>query len=267
MFQDVDAVYVHPDITKLWEIKNKFKYPESVVYDNKRDVLYVSNFTYENSGFISRVKMNGEIENPEWISGIMQPTGMCIYNDKLYVVGRYNLIEIDLESNAISNRFPIPSPVFANDIACDEKGTMYITDGGKGAVYKFEDNKISEWIKSDELMQVNGIATDKNMVYAGTSRDGKIKSINAATKEIKTIFSLSAGTIMDGIAKDGQGNLLVSDNAGRLFRVSPDGNSELLLNTKSRQMSIADFEYIPAKKLLIIPTMTDNKLIAYKIKH
>ena len=71
---------------------------------------------------------------------------------------------------------------------------------------------------------------------------------------------------MDGVAKDGQGNLLVSDNAGRLFRVNPDGNSELLLNTKSRQISIADFEYIPEKKLLIIPTMTDNKLIAYKIK-
>jgi len=266
MFQDVDAVYVHPDITKQWEIKNKFRYPESVVYDTKRDVLYVSNFTYENSGFISRVKMNGEIENPEWIPGIIQPTGMCIYKDKLYVVGRYNLIEIDLETNAISNRFPIPSPVFANDIACDEKGTMYITDGGKGAVYKFEDNKISEWIKSDELMQVNGITTDKNKLYAGTSRDGKIKSIDAGTKEIKTIFSLNAGTIMDGLVKDGQGNLLISDNAGRLFSLSPDGNSELLLNTKSRQISIADFDYIPEKKLLIIPTMTDNKLIAYKIK-
>ena len=143
---------------------------------------------------------------------------------------------------------------------------MYITDGGKGAVYKFEENKISEWIKSNELMQVNGITTDKNMLYVGTSRDGKIKSIDASSKEIKTIFSLNPGTIMDGIAKDGQGNLLVSDNAGRLFRLSPDGSSELLLNTKSRQMSIADFEYIPAKKLLIIPTMTDNKLITYKIE-
>jgi hypothetical protein len=133
-------------------------------------------------------------------------------------------------------------------------------------VYKFEDNKISEWIKSDELMQVNGITTDKNKLYAGTSQDGKIKSIDAGTKEIKTIFSLNAGTIMDGLAKDGQGNLLISDNAGRLFKVNSDGNSELLLNTKSRQISIADFEYIPEKKLLIIPTMTDNKLIAYKIK-
>ena len=37
-------------------------------------------------------------------------------------------------------------------------------------------------------MQVNGIATDKNMVHAGTSRDGKIKSINTATKEIKILI-------------------------------------------------------------------------------
>lgn len=266
MFQDVDAIFVNQDMTKQWEIKNKFKYPESVVYDKKRDVLYVSNFTYENSGFISKVKMNGEIEKNEWVPGILQPTGMCIYNDKLYVVGRYNLIEIDLENNVISNRFPLPSPVFANDIACDENGTMYITDGGKGAVYKFENKKMSEWIKSDELFQVNGITVDKNKIFIGTTGDGKIKSIDAGTKEIKTIFGLGAGTIMDGLTKDGQGNLLISDNAGRLFRVALDGKSELLLNTKSKQISIADFEYIPEKKLLIIPAMTDNKLIMYKIK-
>ena len=67
-------------------------------------------------------------------SGHNSTNRICIYNDKLYVVGRYNLIEIDLETNVISNRFQIPSPFFGSpEIACDEKGTMYITDGGKGA--------------------------------------------------------------------------------------------------------------------------------------
>ena len=61
MFQDVDAIYLKPGIVKQWEIKNKFRYPESVAYDKKRDVLYVSNFTYDREGFISKLMINWEI--------------------------------------------------------------------------------------------------------------------------------------------------------------------------------------------------------------
>lgn len=266
MFQEVDAVYEHPSLTKLWEVKNKFNYPESAVYDKKRDVIYTSNFTGESNGFISKVKMNGEIEETEWIKGIIRPTGICLFNDKLYVVGRANLIEIDLEKKSITNRFPFPSPAFPNDISVDETGSMYITDGGKGVIYKFEKELISEWLKSYELEQINGILVDKEKIIIGTSSDGSLKSIDSNTKEIKKIFSLGAGVVMDGIAKDGNGNYLISDHAGRLFRVSPSGNSELLLNTKARPITLADFDYVPEKGLLIIPTLQDNRLMVYKLK-
>ena len=266
MFQDVDAIYTNPNLTKQWELRNKFNYPESAVYDKKRDVIYVSNFTGESNGFISKVKANGEIEKADWFPGILQPTGLCIFNDKLYVVGRYNLVEVDLEKNAITNRFAFPTPVFANDIAADEKGAMYITDGGKAAIYKFENGQITEWLKSSELIQANGITIDGNKIIVGTSRDGSIKSIDLNTKEVSKIFSLGSGVVMDGLSKDGKGNYLVGDHAGRIFRVSSDGKSELLLNTKSRPIQLADFDFVSEKGLLIIPTLEDNRLMVYKTK-
>jgi sugar lactone lactonase YvrE len=265
MFQDVDAIYLKPGIVKQWEIKNKFRYPESVVYDKKRDVLYVSNFTYEREGFISKVKMSGEMEKTDWIPGILQPTGLCIHSDKLYTVGRYNLVEYDLEKNSIVNRYPFPQPLFPNDVACDESGNIFVTDGAKGAIYKLENGKFTEWIKTDRLAGANGILAVKGKLFIGTSSDGSIKTIDQNTKEISTLFSFGTTTVMDGLVEDGRGNFLISDNAGRLFRISPDGKGELLINTKPRQISIADFGYIPEKKLLIIPTFTDNKLIMYKI--
>lgn len=265
IFQDVDAIYTHPSLTKQWEVKNKFNFPESAVYDRKRDVIYVSNFTGETNGFISKVKPTGEIEKLEWIDGIFKPTGMCIANDKLFVVGRYNLIEIDLEKKMISNRYSFPTPIFANDIAVDETGAMYITDGGKGAIYKFGSGLITEWLKSSELIQVNGITVDGNNIIVGTSRDGSIKSIDSNTKEMKKIFSLGPGIVMDGLAKDGKGNYLVGDHAGRVFRISGEGKSELLLNTKARPIQLADFDFVPEKGLLIIPTLEDNRLMAFII--
>ncbi|MFH1195006.1 MAG: SMP-30/gluconolactonase/LRE family protein [bacterium] len=266
MFQDVDAVYEHPDLSKQWEIKNKFKYPESAVYDRKRDVIYVSNYTGESNGFISVVNTKGEMEKPDWITGILQPTGLCIYNDKLYVVGRYNLIEIDLEKGQVSNRFQIPSPAFPNDIASDGNGAFYITDSRKNVIYKLENGTISEWLNSGELSQSNGIIVDKDKIIVGTSADGSIKSIDINTKEIKNIFSLEPGTVMDGLACDGKGNYLITDHAGRLFRVTPSGSGELLLNTTARPITLADFDYVPEKGLLIIPTLADNRLMMYKIK-
>lgn len=265
MFQDVNAVYQAPGLVKLWEIKNKFKYPESAVYDRKRDVIYVSNFTFERDGFISRIKMNGEVDKIDWITGVMQPAGLCIFNDKLFIVGRYNLVEYDLAQNTISNRYPFPSPIFANDVSCDESGNIYVTDGAKGAIYKFENGKFIEWIVGDSFLGANGILAEKGKVYVGTSHDGSLKSIDVTTKEISTIFTFNSSVTIDGLVKDENGNFLISDNEGRIFRITKDGKDELLLNTKAGQINIADFDYIPEKKLLIIPTLYSNRVIIYRI--
>jgi sugar lactone lactonase YvrE len=266
MFQDVDAIYEKPGMTKKWEIKNQFKYPESAVYDKKRQVIYVSNVTYESGGFVSKVKLNGEIEKLDLISGVLQPTGLCINNDKLYIVGRYALIEYDLETNTISNRYKFPNPVFANDVTGDGLGNFYVSDGAKSVIFKLENGVFCEWLNDKSLRGANGILYDNGKVYIATSNNGSIKSIDASTKAISEFFSFGVATVIDGLVKDENGNFLISDNAGRLFRITPDGKEELLLNTKSRQINIADFEYIPEKKILVIPTFTDNRLMMYEIK-
>lgn len=58
-----------------WELSHKFSWPETVLYDKGWGVLYVSNFTSDGTQFISRVKLDGEIEDYEWIKGLVRPTG------------------------------------------------------------------------------------------------------------------------------------------------------------------------------------------------
>ncbi|MEI9898848.1 MAG: hypothetical protein WDN31_00560 [Hyphomicrobium sp.] len=51
--------------------------------------------------------------------------------------------------------------------------------------------------------------------------------------------------------------------AGKLFRIARSGKAELLLTL---QQGTADIGYVPAEKLLIIPMMMSDKLIAYKLQ-
>lgn len=38
------------------------------------------------------------------------------------------------------------------------------------------------------------------------------------------------------------------------------------MNTKTPQLTCADFEYLPEQKLLVIPTLYDNRVMTYRFE-
>ena len=82
-----------------------------------------------------------------------------------------------------------------------------------------------------------------------------------------TTFARFPKGFIDGIRPDGRGNLLVSLWKGKIYRVNKDGDIKLILHTTNKGLYSADFEYIPKKDLLIIPTFYKNKVIAYTLKN
>ena len=67
----------------------------------------------------------------------------------------------------------------------------------------------------------------------------------------------------NGIKVDRDGNYLVSQWEGRLYRIAPSGSVEKLIDTSTPGLNIADFEYVPDRDLVIIPTFLDDRIIAY----
>ena len=61
-------------ITKLWETsETELQTPESVIHDEKRNVLYVANINGSpmekvENGFISKLSLEGEILDLKWFS-------------------------------------------------------------------------------------------------------------------------------------------------------------------------------------------------------
>ncbi len=265
IFQDSNAIFEHERLTKLWELTYQLQYPESVIYDPKRDVLYISNFFNNGKEFLSKVTLKGEIETLEWVTGLNRPSGMCLFEDTLYAVDRTGLTEIDAESGQIMNRYALPGARFPNDVTVDSNGSVYISDSAGNTIFRCIENEFEVWLQSDDIKDPNGLMVDGNQLIVGTSNDGCLKSVDLSDKTIRRIACLGSGSIMDGVKPDGKGNYIMSDFNGRVFLVSPSGKTTELLNTKTPQRFCADFEYIIEKNLLIIPTLNDNRLVAYQL--
>jgi sugar lactone lactonase YvrE len=263
--QPVNPSGAIPLATSAWEISDQLHSPESAAYDSKRNVLYVSNFRNDGHEFLSRVGMNGTVLELEWVSGLDRPTGVRIHNDKLYAVERSGVAEIDIDEGKIVRRFPIADAGFVNDLAFDDAGVLYVTDSRKGSVYRIANDGTTEvWLEEGSVPGVNGILAVGSRLLVGATGDASIKSVDLATKAMTTIVKLDEGSVMDGIVPDGRGGFLISDYNGRVYRVQPGGEPELILDISASGGKTADIEYVPDHGLLIAPSLGESRLRAYR---
>ncbi len=264
----------HDRAELAWATPDTFLTPESVLYDPERDVLYVSSFdnqygrTPEFTGYISKVSLNGEIVEHEWVSELNAPTGLAIHDDKLYTTERGVLTEIDIESGEILNRYPIEGSEFLNDIAIDSDGAIYMSDTRPSShpdsrIYRFKDGAVEVW-QNEGIGRANGLFVYGDELLVGNTGDGKLKAVSLKDKSIRTVTSLGVG-VVDGIRVDNRGNYLVSHWEGQTYVISPSGDVIEIIDTLYDGVNSADFEYIRERNLLIIPTFADNRVMAYRV--
>jgi len=264
----------HSISEQVWMTPDTFLTPETVLKDPNRDILYVSNFDNqysrkpEPSGYISRLSMDGEILVLQWVDGLHAPTGMDTWRDTLYVAEREHLLAIDLASGTIAGRWPIPDPVFPNDVVIDDRGTVYVSDTRTGdwaesRIYRFRDGEFDVFA-NEGISRANGIWIHEGWLFVGSSGDGLLKRVDLETGRVEVVLSLGAG-IIDGMRVDRDGNILVSHWEGQLYRISPEGDLVEILDAMPERWNVADFEYLPDESLLLIPTFLDNRVRAVRI--
>ena len=163
------------------------------------------------------------------------------------------------------NRYPIPGAEFLNDLDLDDSGTIYVTDTNKNCVFKLSAGKSEIWMEGEVVGSANGILVEKDRLLVGVTSDGTIKTFDLKTRQAGNLFTLGPGANMDGLVGDGKGGYLFSDYFGRIYRGDAKGRTVLLLDRRGPRQFTADFEYIPEKGLLIVPSLYDNRLTAYRL--
>ncbi|MCU0638706.1 MAG: ATP-binding protein [Candidatus Krumholzibacteria bacterium] len=254
-------------LVKKWETDRVFKTPESVVYDAERHILYVSNICggpdeKDGNGFISQLSMKGEIVSLKWIGGLNAPKGMGISGTRLYVADVDELVEIDVEKGKVLARHPAPGAKFLNDVAVGSGGAVYISDSAESqnAIYRFDGEKVELWARAPSINRPNGLLVDGGNLVIGVSGHSMLKRVDIETGKISDIVTI--GSAIDGVAMDGKGNFIVSDWKGRTMLVEPSGGIYVLLDTAAAGVNSADICFLPKWKMLLIPTFSDNRVVA-----
>ncbi|GAB4028285.1 SMP-30/gluconolactonase/LRE family protein [Spirosoma gilvum] len=257
-------------LVKVWETDTTLRIPESVLYDGK-STIYVSNIDgkpdgLDGSGFISKVSLDGKIENLHWTSGLNAPKGMGIYKKRLYVTDMYRLVCINTENGQAEKTWDgAGKEAFLNDVTVARDGTVYVSDNRNDKIYRLKDDKLEVWMEGEQLNKPNGLlAVGKNKLMIGSTKIGALQTVDVETKTITKLADGMAAT--DGIVPEGKGAFFVSDWNGQIFHVDADGTKEQLLDTRSNKINSADIDYVSKKKLLIVPTFYKNSLVAYRVE-
>jgi len=257
-------------LVKVWETDTTLRTPESVLYDGN-NTLYVANIDgkpgeLDGSGFISKVTLDGKIENLRWTSGLNAPKGMGLYKNRLYVTDVYRLVCINTENGQAEKTWDaVGKNGFLNDVTVAKDGTVYVSDNQNDKIYRLKDEKWEVWMEGEQLNKPNGVlAVGKDKLMVGSTKIGALRSVDLATKTMTTLADGMAAT--DGIVAEGKGNFFVSDWNGQVFHVSADGTKVQLLDTREQKINAADIDYVANKKLLIVPTFYKNSLVAYRVE-
>jgi hypothetical protein len=254
-----------PSLTLIWETEASLPTNESVLFDEATGIIYVSNIggmdplAKDGKGSIAIIDKDGKIVNPVWVGGLNSPKGMAISSGKLYVTDIDELVEIDIASAKVSNKWKVEGAEFLNDVAA-HNGTVYFTDMNKGKVHAYTNGAIST--VSEGHASINGIAVAGDGTIYGLDGSG-LKMWHSDGSSMVVNANVTGG---DGLVILGDGNFVASRWQGEIWFASAECET-MMLDTKASESNTADIGYNSADKVIYVPTFYKNKVAAYKLDY
>ncbi|WP_438970784.1 SMP-30/gluconolactonase/LRE family protein [Methylophaga sp.] len=267
-----------PKLKPVWKTTPDLMGPESVIYHPGSDSLFVSNVNgapdaVDGNGFITQLSVDGKILSLHWMDELNAPKGLALNGDYLYVADINELVVIDIKNEKIVQRYPAEGAQFLNDVAIDKHDNVYVSDMMTNRIYRLADDEFKLWFADPGLEAPNGLLAENDNLIIGswgnmvdgftTDVPGHLKKINLKTMELTSLGDGTPVGNLDGVEADGMGNYLVTDwMNGRLLQISPNGNSETLIEF---EQGSADHTVMPEKNLVIVPMMLENEVVAFRI--
>lgn len=251
-----------PSLTLLWETDTNFRVNESVLYHD--GVLYVSNIagmpTEKNgTGFIAKLSKEGQVEVMEWAKDLDAPKGMGVLDGKMYVTNITELVEVDMASGEILNRYPVEGSEFLNDVAIGD-GKVFFSDMNTGKLHVLENGEVKTLAQGKT--DLNGLAFYNGQLY-GVNANG-----------LQTISEDgTGGTTINGEIRGGDGLVVIDENTflvsrwvGEIWLIQ-NGEATKLLDSKEDEVQTADIGYIHETQTVLVPRFFSHKVSAYKLNY
>lgn len=263
----------------LWEY-NDFKMPESVLMDQQRKQIYVSNvngapLSEDGNGSIGLISADGKQHTVEWVSGLSSPKGLAQRGKYLYAADVKELVVINVETAKVSARYPVPEAGVLNGLAFDQDGSLYVSDWIGNRIYRLHDQELSVWLETDQLESPNGLVVKNGYLYVAswgqrpkadfsTESSGLLKRISLKSKRIENFSGERTWMNLDGLHPTPNGWLASDFMKGELLTLNAKG--KITHRVKLGQSS-ADFWLEEDQNLLLVPYLMGNRVAAYRFKH
>lgn len=248
-----------------WETDTLLKTPESVLYDAKDKILYVSCIdgvpnAKDGKGGIAKVGLDGKIIDANWVTGLNAPKGMGLYKNKLYVADLTEVVVIDIETAKPVQRIPVEGSVFLNDITVDKKGVVWVSDTRANKVYKIDKGIATPIFQN--MQGPNGLLAvgDELMIL---DKGTLLKMVNSGNLGV-VAEGMDPST--DGIEMVQPNEFLVTSWAGVIYYIYANGNKQTLLDSREKKINTADIGYDPKNRIVYVPTFYRNTVAAYELK-
>lgn len=270
------AGLAHAETTEVWRLGG-FNGPESVGRDPATGKLYVSNLgkdpmAKDGDGFISVITADGKMEKLDWATGLDGPKGVDVAAGKLYTADIDQLVEIDIATGQVTNRFKVDGAQLLNDVAAGPDGKVYVSDTMAGAVYVLENGATSLLVQDALLAGVNGLLAQGDSLIAANLGDlsggfenikpGPVMQIDLTSKAITPYGAEGPVGVLDGVEADGKGGLLLTDYmAGTVLQLQPGGTASPIATVGQ---GAADLEIDPTDGLILVPVTPANEVVALR---
>jgi hypothetical protein len=258
-------LYAQHTLEKIWQSDTIVRTPESVLYDAGARILYVSNMNStpagkRESGFISKVDLNGKMIKSDFITGLDAPKGLGRYNNLLYVAEMTQVSVIDVNKGTVVQRIPVEGAQLLNDITVDSKGIVYVSDTRTNKVHRIENGKPTLYLEN--MKSANGVLAVGTDLYVLTN--GSLQKADAKKNLTTVADGMDEST--DGIEMVKENEFIVSCWNGIVYYVKSDGSKQVLFDTREQKINSADIGYDPKNKIVYVPTFFKNSIYAYKLK-
>jgi len=215
-------------------------YPEGIEYDTRKEEFLLSSLKY---GTISRVDLKGNLKDFIQDDSLISTIGIRAdqKHNKLYICNSDPGVSIktspetqrkiaglavyDLGNGTKLNYYELHQLFsgnhFCNDIAVDDKGSVYVTDSFAPAIYKIDQSGKPTLFLTDKRFEgegfnLNGIIATKEYLIVAKSNEGILFKIPLKEPQKMSIINISEKFLgADGLVLNDQQTLIVISNGAQ----------------------------------------------------
>ncbi len=270
------ALATRQDSTTLVATVTGLEGPEAVRYDPDQDVYFIANFgarsaaARDSNGYIARVRHDGTIEAQKFMTGtaalpLHQPRGMAIRGDTLWVADADGVHGFNRRTGAQAAfvDFSAHEPGFLNDVAVGPDGRLYITDTGRGRVYRITSGTAEVAVEDSMTGPPNGITWDagRNRFLLATWGNARtLRTYDPVTGTLAELDSMPGGR-HDGIELL-DGAIVVTSQRDSMIYAVIEGHPHPIIRTTGAP---ADIGIDTRRRRIAVPYIALNRVDIWEL--